>query len=77
VPLILVVVSVRLILVAAENLTTYDSQDIDHILETLLKEEGETHILSVYFSVVLNHEELSDPWKDSITSYLLHCFASL
>jgi len=40
----LVFVSVRLILVATENLRTDDSQEIDHILETMIKEEGETHI---------------------------------
>jgi len=43
-PLILVFVFLKLILVTTENLRTYDSQDIDHILETFFKEEGGTHI---------------------------------
>jgi len=43
-PLILVFVSFKLILGTTENLRTYDSQDIDHILETVIKEEGGTHI---------------------------------
>jgi hypothetical protein len=33
--------------------------------------------LTTYDSQETDHEELSDPWKDSITSYVLHCFTSL